>query len=130
MREVFSIMMGQMSERSKNRVKEIEIGITAIERLDPRGLLSAIINAHMHDNRMGSIQILCKAESAYTNLAMAPQCHQKSVATIASLEECHRRLGNDIGVCMAKEPQRAVHFILGLSLDYRQYKKYIVDNLK
>ena len=31
---------------------------------------------------------------------------------------------------MAKEPQRAVRFILGLSLDYRQYKKYFVDNLK
>ena len=108
MREVFSIMMGQMSERSQNRVKEIETGITAIERLDPRGLLSAIINTHMHDNRMGSIQSLCKAESAYTNLAMAQgdnltQYHQKSVATMASLEECHRRLGNDIGVCMATE---------------------------
>ena len=58
------------------------------------------------------------------------QYHQKSVAAMASLEECHKRLGNDIGVCMAKEPQRAVRFILGLSLDYRQYKKNFVDNLK
>jgi hypothetical protein len=115
-RKVFSIMMGQMSDRSKNRIREIEIGITSIEKLDPRGLLSAIINTHMHDNRMGSMQNLCKAESAYTNLTMTPgdnltQYHQKSVATIASLEECHRRLNNDIKVCMATEPQRAVRFI-------------------
>ena len=35
-RKVFSIMMGQMSDKSKNRVREIEKGITAIEQCDRR----------------------------------------------------------------------------------------------
>ena len=48
-RKVFAIMIGQMSESSKNRVSEISEGAVAIESEDPRGLLSAIIVTPMHD---------------------------------------------------------------------------------
>ena len=61
---------------------------------------------------------------------MRQQSISSEVSSYSSLEECHRRLKNDIKVCMASEPQRAAHFILGLTSDYRQYKMYFVDNLK
>ena len=107
-RKVFAIMIGQMSESSKNRVSETGDGATAMESEDPRGLLAAIIVTHMHDSRLGVMQNLCKAELAYTSSTMHPgetviHYYQKSAAILASLEEAHRRADNQVDEVMPKE---------------------------
>jgi hypothetical protein len=48
--KVFGLMLGQMSESSKTRVKETDNGSIAIENQDPRLLLSAILATHLTDD--------------------------------------------------------------------------------
>ena len=134
-RKVYAIMIGQMSESSKNRVSEISEGAVAMESEDPKGLLAAIIVTHMHDSRLGVMQNLCKAELAYTNTTMYPggtviHYYQKSVAILASLEQAHKRADNIVDEVMPKEEQRAVRFILGLSSEYASYQQYFRDSLR
>ena len=129
------IMIGQMSESSKNRVSEVIDGAVAMESQDPRGLLSATIVTHMHDSRLGVMQNLCKAELAYTSSIMQPgetviHYYQKSVAILASLEEAHRRADNQVDEVMPKEEQRAVRFILGLNSEYASYQQYFRDSIR
>ena len=134
-RKVYAIMIGQMSESSKNRVSEISEGAVAMESEDPKGFLAAIIVTHMHDSRLGVMQNLCKAELAYTNTTMHPgetviHYYQKSLAIIASLEQAHKRADNIVDEVMPKEEQRAVRFILGLSSEYISYQQYFRDSLR
>ena len=134
-RKVYAIMIGQMSESSKNRVSEISEGAVAMESEDPKGLLAAIIVTHMHDSRLGVMQNLCKAELAYTNTTMYPgetviHYYQKSVAILASLEQAHKRADNIVDKVMPKEEQRAVRFILGLSSEYASYQQCFRDSLR
>jgi hypothetical protein len=63
--KVFGLMMGQMSENSKNRVKETDAGSIAIEEQDPRLLLTAILATDLTDNRLGAEHNLYKIEQAF-----------------------------------------------------------------
>jgi hypothetical protein len=70
--KVFGLMMGQISENSKNRVKETDTGAIAMEQQDPRLLLSAILSTHLTDNRLGAEHNLYKIEQAFHRYAMEP----------------------------------------------------------
>lgn len=50
---IFGLMVGQMSNNSKNRIKDIDIGLIAMTDQDRRLLLSAILATHLIDNRLG-----------------------------------------------------------------------------
>jgi hypothetical protein len=70
--KVFDLMVGQISENSKNRVKETDTGAIAMEQQDPRLLLSAILSTDLTDNRLGAEHNLYKIEQAFHRYAMEP----------------------------------------------------------
>jgi hypothetical protein len=63
-------MIGQISEASKNRIKETATGSEAMETHDPRLLLQAIISTHLTDNRLGADHNLFKIEQAFNSYNM------------------------------------------------------------
>jgi hypothetical protein len=49
--KVYGLMLGQISQASKDRIKETEAGEEAVGTQDPRTLLSAILSTHVTDNQ-------------------------------------------------------------------------------
>jgi hypothetical protein len=70
--KVFGLMLGQMSESSKNRVKETDNRAIAMENQGPRLLLSAILATHLTDNRLGAEHNLYNIERAFAKYVMEP----------------------------------------------------------
>jgi hypothetical protein len=68
----FGLMVGQISENSKNRIKETDAGAIAVEQQDPRILLSAILSTHLTGNRLGAEHNLYKIEQAFSRYVMEP----------------------------------------------------------
>ena len=69
---VFGLMLGQMSENSKNRIKETDAGIIAMMQQNPRLQLPAILSSHLTDNRLGAEHNLYKIENAFARYVMEP----------------------------------------------------------
>jgi hypothetical protein len=90
--KVFGLMLGQMSESSKTRMKETDNGSIAMENQDPRLLLSAILATHLTDNRLGAEHNLYKIEQAFAKYVMEPgdtlQYYQQRFRA-----ECKRHMG-------------------------------------
>ena len=132
-RKTYAIMWGQISDSSKNRIKECEIGLSAIEHQDPRELLQAIYATHMADNRKGAMENLFAIEELYLGIRMNPSetvnsYYQKSKSMASALQEAHRRAGDEYS--MPGDKQRGVKFILGLSDEFKDLKKYFQDEIK
>ena len=52
--QLFGIMIGQISEPSKELIKETEIGPETFDNKDPLKLLKGAIQTHMSDSRLGA----------------------------------------------------------------------------
>ena len=66
--QLFGIMIGQMSEPSKDQIKETETGRVVFENKDPPILLKGRIQTHMSDSRLGAEQSLHKTQQVYNSL--------------------------------------------------------------
>jgi Zinc knuckle len=136
--KLFGIMIGQMSENSKNRVKETVRGTSALEKHDPRELLGAILSTHMGDNRLGADHNLFKIQQAFAVYTMQPgdhlpYYHQRFRALLSGLNEAYKRAGREKGEDKDpdfKEAQLALKFTLGLNSSYHLYKQYFEDGIK
>jgi hypothetical protein len=133
--KVFGLMMGQMSENSKNRVKEIDAGSIAIEEQDPRLLLTAILAAHLTDNRLGAEHNLYKIEQAFHRYIMEPGdslafYYQRFRALLSGVQEAYHRAKQDPPENTYRDVQLALKFTLGLNLSFNAYKQYYEDGLK
>ena len=135
LRKTYAIMWGQISESSKNRIRESELGVEAIAEQDPKNLLIAIYGTHMCDSHMGSEENLFRIESLYMGITMTANdtlngYYQKTNSALSGLFEAHRRAGNDPETKMPEDRQRAIKFILGLSDEYRKLKEFFRNDLK
>lgn len=134
-RKAYGIMMGQISENSKSRLLETELGMEAISAQDPLSLLQSIYATHLNDSRLGAQQNLLKAEQLYSSLYMGQTetvngYYQRSKSILAGLYEAHARAGNDPMLKMPEEQQQGVKFILGLSTSYWHFQRYYEDGIK
>jgi hypothetical protein len=94
--KVFGLMVGQISENSKNRIKETDTGAIAMEQQDPRLLLSAILSTHLTDNRLGAEHNLNKIEQAFSKYVMEPGdslafYYQRFRALLSGVQEAYTR---------------------------------------
>lgn len=64
-RVLYGIRLGQMSDSSKTRVREIPIGSEATAEQEPRKLLQAILATHLGDSRLGPDHHLYNMEQKY-----------------------------------------------------------------
>jgi Zinc knuckle len=133
--KVFGLMMGQMSENSKNRVKETDSGSIAIEQQDPRLLLTAILATHLTDNRLGAEHNLYKIEQAFHRYIMEPGdslafYYQRFRALLSGVQEAYHRAQQDPPDTSYRDVQLALRFTIGLNSSYSTYKQYYEDGLK
>ena len=132
--QLFGIMVGQMSDPSKDLIKETEIGRDAFSNKDPLMLLKGAILTHMSDSRLGANQGLHKAQEQYHHLRM--EAHetvsayfQKTSNALTALEEAHVRCGNDPTLRGEDDEQKAIKFIYGLSHHYAEFKSFYENKL-
>ena len=69
-KQVYGLMLRQISEQSKSTIRETESGITAMLEEDPLLLLRAIILTHLSDPRLGADQNLLRVRMAYETVKM------------------------------------------------------------
>ena len=132
--QLFGIMIGQMSEQSKDLIKETEIGREAFNLKDPLRLLKGAIQTHMTDSRLGAEQGLHKAQEYYNNLRMEPHetvsCYyQKMKSALTAVEEAHIRCTNDPILRMDDDMQQSIKFIYGLASQYSEFKSFYMNKL-
>jgi hypothetical protein len=137
--KLFGVMLGQMSENSKTRVRETVTGAKALDEHDPRGLLSAILSTHLGDNRLGADHNLYKVEQAFNLYSMQPGDHlpyyyQRFRALRSGVEEAYKRAGRNRQQTEDEttftKAQLALKFTMGLNASYAIYKNYYEDNIK
>ena len=136
--KVYGNMIGQISEASKNRIKETVTGSEAMETHDPRLLLQAIISTHLTDNRLGADHNLFKIEQAFNSYTMGKYdtltyYYQKMRALVSGVKEAKLRTGIDeeaAGDNEARQIQLALKFTNGLNDSYSVYKQYYHDSVK
>ena len=63
-------MLGQMSESSKTRVSEVQMGIEAENEFEPRKLMKAILATHIGDSTLGAQHQMYMVTQRYNNLVM------------------------------------------------------------
>lgn len=132
---VYGIMLGQISDNSKNRIKETEDGAGATLTHDPLQLLSAIISTHMSDNRLGAEHNLYKVEQAFYAYSMQngdslAYYYQRFRALLTGVQEAYRRADEDIPDTSFRDFQLALKFTMGLNSTYSVYKQYYEDSIK
>ena len=132
--QLFGIMLGQMSDGSKDLIRETEIGRNAYEAKDPLMLLRGAIQTHMSDSRLGAEQSLHKTQNLYNQLRMENHenvsfFYQKMKSSLSALEEAHTRCDNNPEQRMDDEPQRSIKFIQGLSSQYNEFKSFFENKL-
>jgi hypothetical protein len=133
--KVFGLMVGQMSESSKNRVKETDNGAIAMQEEDPRMLLSVILATHLTDNRLGAEHNLYKIEPAFARYVMEPGdslsfYHQRFRALLSGVQEAYSRAKIECPPTVCREVQLALKFTMGLNSSYAPYEQYYEDGLK
>jgi Zinc knuckle len=136
--KVYGTMIGQISEASKNRIRETVTGSEAMETHDPRLLLQAIISTHMTDNRLGADHNLFKVEQAFNNYVMQKNdnltyYYQRMRALVSGVKEAKLRTGVDeeaAGDNEARQVQLALKFTNGLNDSYNVYKQYYNDSVR
>ena len=132
--QLFGIMLGQMSDSSKDLIRETTIGRSAFELKDPLMLLKGALQTHMSDSRLGSEQNLYAVQAHYANLKMdnnetVSSYYQHFKAALVAVSEAHVRCGNDPLLKMDDELQRSMKFIYGLPSRYSEYKGFFQNRL-
>ena len=132
--QLFGIMVGQISDQSKDLIKETAIGRDAFTNKDPLMLLKGAILTHMSDSRLGANQGLHKAQEQYHHLRMeahetVSSYFQKTSNALTALEEAHIRCGNDPALRVDDDEQKAIKFIYGLANSYGEFKSFYENKL-
>jgi Zinc knuckle len=133
--KVCGLMLGQISQASKDRIKETEAGEEAVETQDPRTLLSAILSTHMTDNRLGAEHNLFKINQAFSRYRMEPGdslgfYYQRFRALLGALEEGYNRADEVMPEGEFRDVQLGLKFTEGLNNSYSVYKQYHEDGIK
>lgn len=132
---LYGLMLGQMSDNSKNRVKETQDGMESMETNDPLQLLSAIIATHMTDNRLGAEHNVFKVSKIFRELIMQhgeslASYHLKFRSLYSGLCEAYRRADEDMPDSDFQDGQLALQFTMGLNSSYAGHKQYFEDAVK
>ena len=138
-KQVFGLMLGQISDASKATIREAETGLAAMTAEDPLLLLRAIILTHLSDPRLGADQNLLRVRMAYETVKMEQNdvlkyYYQRFKALKAGYEDTMRALGvmPDYNEAMTahNEVLTGMKFMNGLNAGYRHYVEYYEHRLK
>jgi uncharacterized membrane protein YgcG len=125
--KLMGVLLGQMSEASKDQVKTTQEGKTAIEEKEPLDLVRAIVSTHLTAGRIDNDQNLYAAETNYRRIQMGEYepiatYHRRFLASLTSLKECASRAEKDGAV--PDDELQSIHFISTTNGQYGAYKDY------
>ena len=120
-------MVGQMSENSKIRVKEVAAGVQAESEQNPRKLLQAILATHVGDSTLGAEHQMHNIQQRYDHLIMQPYEHLSTYLTntksaLTAIQQAFKAAGRTGLDDIYPEGRMAVKFILGLNSHYSEFK--------
>ena len=132
---LYGAMVGQMSENSKIRVKEVTAGIQAESEQDPRKLLQAILATHVGDSTLGAEHQMHNIQQRYDHLVMLSHEHLSTYLTntksaLTAIQQAFEAAGRTGIDDIYPEGRMAVKFILGLNNYYSEFKNFYINNLK
>ena len=132
---LYGAMVGQMSESSKIRVKEVAAGVQAESEQNPRKLLQAILATHVGDSTLGAEHQMHNIQQRYDHLIMQPYEHLSTYLTnfksaLTAIQQAFEAAGRTGLDEIYPEGIMAVKFILGLNSHYAEFKNYYVNSLK
>jgi uncharacterized membrane protein YgcG len=124
--KLMGVILGQMSEASKDQVKTSQEGKDAIEEKNPLNLIKVIISTHLTAGRIDCDQNLYAAETNYRNIQMGEfeqiaTYHRRFSASLSSLRECASRAEKEEAV--PGDELQSIHFISTLNGNYGAYKE-------
>ena len=133
--KLYGIMLGQMSESSKIRVRETLVGEESVTEFDPRKLLQAILATHIGDSTLGLNHQLFNITQKYNNLVMLPYdslstYYTNTKSSLSAIEQSYERAGRAGLDENYPEDQMALKFIMGLNHMYDDFKYFYINNLK
>ena len=134
-RKLFGIMLGQMSDSSKTRARETEIGEEATVEQEPRKLLQAILATHLGDSRLGAEHHLFNMEQRYHLLKQGPNdslvfYHQSIRSTFSGIDQAYVRAGRVQPQNNFPEQQKGLKFTMGLNHIYDEHKNFFINGVK
>jgi hypothetical protein len=138
-KQVFGLMLGQISEASKATIRETESGLIAITQEDPLLLLRAIILTHLSDPRMGTEQNLLRVRMAYETVKMEQNdvlkyYFQRFKALKTGYDDTMRaaEMMPEYNEEMTAQNERitGIKFLNGLNAGYKHYVEYYEHRLK
>jgi hypothetical protein len=132
---LYGAMVGQMSESSKIRVKEVATGVQAESEQDPRKLLQAILATHVGDSTLGAEHQIHNIQQRYDLLVMQSHEHLSTYLTntksaLTAIQQAFEAAGRTGLDEIYPEGRMAVKFILGLNNHYAEFKNYFINSLK
>jgi hypothetical protein len=124
--KLFGVLLGQMSETSKDQVMTTQEGKDAIDGKDPLNLVKAIVSTHLMAGQIDSDQNLYAAETNYRKIQMGETeliaaYHRRFEASLATLRECASRAEKIAAV--PDDGLQSIHFISTLNVNYGAYKE-------
>ena len=138
-KQVFGLMLGQISETSKATIRETEPGLAAITAENPLLFMRAIILTHLSDPKLGADENLLRVRMAYETVRMEPNdvlkyYYQRFKALKTGYDDTKRVLGIE----PVYTPAMTIHenlltgmkFMKGLNSGYKQFVEYYEHGIK
>ena len=122
--KLYGVLLGQMSEGSRIRIREMPAGERAIEECDPLGLLTCVIATHMNNKRYGETYNITTAVVNYYTNKMLPHedlaTYYSRCRTLLFVKSEAYRLADEESPVHTDE-FHAVLFITRLNSNYSDY---------
>ena len=128
-------MLGQMSESSKTRVKEVRLGVEAENEFEPRKLLQAILATHIGDSTLGVTHQMYMISQRFNDLVTGTHENLSMYLTntksaLTAIQQAYEKAGRGGLDETYPEGQTAVKFILGLNNTYSEFRSFYTNGLK
>ena len=122
--KLYGVLLGQMSEASQTRVKEMPAGKRAMEECDPLGLLTCVVATHMNNKRYGETYNIITAVRNFFNNKMTQHedlaAYYSRCRTLLFVKSEAYRLADE-EVPEHTDEFHAVLFITALNSNYSEY---------
>lgn len=119
------VILGQMSDSSRDQVKTSQEGKEAIDNKDPLLLVKAILGTHLTMGKIDDQQNLYAAERGYQRIEMGESesianFMRRFNASLSSYRECASRAEKE--ETLPDDEQQSIHFIMQLNAQYGAFQ--------
>ena len=131
--QLFGVMLGQMSEYSKDLIKECEVGRESFTEKCPLKLLNSIVLTHLANSRLGAEESLYSCNDHYSKLKMESNdtissYYQELQSAVSAKNEAFLRCSS--GVELPDESsQQSIKFIKCLIQKYEYFRSLFPNGL-